>query len=447
MGEECLVVNVWTPNLDDGKRPVLVWLHGSPFNLGTGSGREAANLARRGDVVVVTLNHRLGVLGFLYLEQLVPNRYAGSGVVGMLDIVAALAWVRANIGGFGGDPANVTVSGCSGGGMKTSTLLAMPGAEGLFHKAIVESGPYVRGVDAGRATQFAERFLWELGVKAEDAADLDEAPVGRLIEAQEKVLRDVAADASGAGGVEQDRLKKFLVGVAHGGPLWDIGPVVDGVALPRHPFDPVAPQYSASVPLVIGNNKDESSMWMMMYPSNDVTLADVEAIAAAIRGEKGRDVVALYRRTRPSAGPEDLLDPLISTDAMWLDSVHIAERKAVSGPAPVFMYQFAYESDALDGRLKAGHGMEVAFVFNDVEANRATGTRPERVDVARAMSDAWVAFARQGDPNHPGLPKWTPYMPDDRTTMVFDSPCRVAPDPTELRQGLDALGIEFAKRT
>jgi para-nitrobenzyl esterase len=162
-------------------------------------------------------------------------------------------------------------------------------------------------------------------------------------------------------------------------------------------------------------------------------------------GDRGQAVIDLYRRTG-RGDPQDIVDALISTDHMWMDSVHIAERKVAGGPAPVWMYQFAYRSDAVGGRLRAAHGLEVPFVFNDVERVKTTGTRPERFQVADAMSSAWLAFARHGDPNHPGIPTWTPYSPRDRTTMVFDAPCHVAEDPTELRQGLDALGIEFARQ-
>jgi para-nitrobenzyl esterase len=446
-GEDCLVLNLWTPGLDSERRPVMVWLHGGPFTTGSGSTVNGARLAARGDVVVVSLNHRLGMLGYLYLDRLAPDRYAGSGVVGMLDIVAALEWVRDNVGAFGGDPSNVTIFGCSGGGMKTSTLLAMPAAHGLFHKAIIESGPYVRGVEADRATEVAERVLAELDLTPERLDELADVPLDRLMQVQGTVLRSLEAGVLGTnGGLSEAGPSKFLVGVARGGTLWDLGPVVDGAALPQHPFDPVASPLAADVPLIVGNNKDESSMWLLLYPNLDeVTFDDVLEIARAIRGDRAPELVALYRKTRPSASPTDLLDSLVSTDAMWIDLVHIAERKVAGGPASVFMYQFAHESDVLGGRLKAAHGMEVPFVFDDVEAAAMSGKRPERLEVARVMSQAWVAFARSGDPNHPSLPKWTTYSPGDRSRMIFDTECRLEPDPTELREGLDKLGIVFAR--
>ncbi len=365
----------------------------------------------------------------------------------MLDIVAALEWVHDNVGAFGGDPSNVTIFGCSGGGMKASTLMAMPSAHGLFHKAIIESGPYDRGVEADRATDVAERVLAELGLTPEHLDELGDVRLDRLMQVQTTVLRSLEAEVLGMnGGLSEAGPRNFLVGVARGGTLWDLGPVVDGATLPQHPFDPVASPLAADVPLIIGNNKDESSMWLLMYPNVDeVTLDDLEEVARAIRGNQAPELVALYGKTRPSATPTDLLDSLVSTDAMWLDSIHIAERKFAGGPAPVFMYQFAYESDVLEGRLKAAHGMEVPFVFNNVEDAPMTGTLRERLEVARVMSEAWVTFARTGDPNHPSLPKWTTYSPGDRSTMVFDTRCRLEPDPTELREGLDKLRITFAR--
>jgi para-nitrobenzyl esterase len=423
----------------------MVWLHGSPFNQGTNVGHDGAALARSGDVVVVTPAHRLGVLGFLYLDTVAPDRYPGSGVIGMLDLIASLRWVRDNIENFGGDPSNVTVFGCSGGGMKTSTLLAMPDAKGLFHRAIIESGPYVRAVPADRASDFTDRLLHRLGCDPLNVDALEHASVEQLVEAQEAVLRELEVRTVGDGGLETAGPTRFIAGVSTGGTLWDLGPVVDGVALPQHPFHPEAPPSAADVPLIVGCNRDESALWLMLYPNaNGLSMPELDEIATTIHGDRGRDLMELYRRTRPSAEPQDLLDGLVSTDQMWIDLVHTAERKATGGPAPVFMYQFAYRSDAVNGRLRAAHGLEVPFVFNNVEGSKMTGARSDRFEVANAMSSAWVSFARSGDPNHLGLPEWTPYTPDDRSTMVFDASCHLAADPTELREGLDALGIEFA---
>jgi para-nitrobenzyl esterase len=232
--EDCLVLNVWTSGCDDARRPVMVWIHGGLFTIGSGSAYDGSFLAARGDVVVVTLNHRLGACGYLYLDTLAGGRYDGSGNVGMLDIVRALEWVRDNIGAFGGDPANVTIFGESGGGMKVSALLGMPTAHGLFQKAIVESGPALRVSDADQATEVAERVLDHLGIGTGELDQLPDVAIGRLLAAQS------ALDTGRAG----------LVAASGGRPPPRLGPVLDGVVVPAHPFDPVASPLAGDVPLL-----------------------------------------------------------------------------------------------------------------------------------------------------------------------------------------------------
>jgi para-nitrobenzyl esterase len=426
IGEDCLVLNVWTSGLDDQRRPVMVWLHGGAFMSGSGSKENGGRLAARGDVVIVTLNHRLNAFGFLHLDELAGGRYQNSGIVGMLDIVAALEWVRDNIASFGGDPFNVTIFGCSGGALKVSTLLAMPAAQGLFHRAIMESGPYLQGVERHVASELAERLLRHLGMTPAGLEKLGEIPLTQLLEAQKNAVTEMPA------------------GFNTGWALWTIGPVVGGSPLPQHPFEPSASPISAGVPLVIGHNANEASMALMVtYPRGDPTPDDVERMATDRYGERGAAILELYHRTRPTAANVDLIDALVATDAMWLDSVRIAERQAASRSAPIFFYRFGYQSDAFGGGFRAGHGLEVPFVFDDVEASVLTGTRPERRELARLMSQAWVKFATDGDPNHTGLPKWAPYSETQRSTMIFDAPCCVEDDPTELRRGLDALDVRF----
>jgi para-nitrobenzyl esterase len=443
--EECLALNVWTPGLDDARRSVMVWLHGAPWNSGVGSGHDGAPLAASGDVVVITLNHRLGVLGFLHLDDVAPGEFPNSGVVGMLDVVTALEWVRDHIAAFGGDPGNVMVFGESGGGMKTTTLLAMPDAQGLFHKAAIESGPYLRGVPAERASRFTEQFLAKLELPPADVAQLGTLPVERLIEAQERVLRAVESRAVGGGGLPRADPRRFVVGVANGGTLWDLGPVVGGTALPHHPFDPSAPACSVDVPLIIGNNQDEASIWLMLYPNIDrATMTDFEEIAGAIHGDAAAPVIDLYRRTRPVASAIQLIDGIVSTDTMWIDLAHIAERKAAGFRAPVYMYLFTFDSGVLDGRFRAAHGAEIPYVFDSVTQSAMTGSRPERLNLACAMSTAWVSFARTGDPNHDGIPTWRPYSREHRERMVFDVDIRMEPEPVVFREGMEALGLEFA---
>jgi para-nitrobenzyl esterase len=427
MSEDCLVLDVSTPGLDDERRPVMVWFHGGAFISGSGATDSAARLAATRDVVVVSLNHRLGVAGFLYLDELSLDRYANSGLLGMLDMVAALEWVRDNISSFGGDPSNITIFGCSGGGLKVSTLLAMPSAAGLFHKAIIESGPYIRGVTADQASEFTDRVLRELELASGMLDELHRAPIGRLLDVQIKVLGDLQAES------------------ADDWAMWSLGPVVGGSGLPHHPFEPTSSPLAADVPLIIGLNSDEGSMFLLQRYGSDaeVTVAELHALAKEFHGDRAGNLLDLYARTRPKEPVTVLVEALRANDMMWIDSVRIAERKASGGPASVFMYRFAFQSDVLDGRYRAGHGMEVPFVFNDVQSAPLAGTRPERFEVAEIMSEAWVTFAKGGDPNHSRLPKWAPYTPGDRSTMIFDAPCFVEPDPTELREGLNTLGIRF----
>ena len=426
-GEDCLVLNVWTPGLDDAKRPVMVWLHGGGFTALSGSTVNGKNLAAHHDTVMVSLNHRLNLPGFLYLDEIAPGRYENSGILGMLDIVAALEWVRDNIAAFGGDPSNVTIFGCSGGGLKVSTLLAMPPARGLFHRAIVQAGPYTQAVDPAIASDIAERSLDALGITADTIERLDGVPIDQLLDAQTTALA------------------AFQLGSASGWPLWTVGPVVGGTALPVHPFEPVAPAASADVPLIIGNNKNEAMTAVVgMYASDDeVTDAELERRAVERHGDTGRALVELYRRTRPTTPRAELLEALMASDLMWIDGVRIAERKSAEGPAPVFMYRFDYPSNLLDGRLRSCHSLEVPFVMDVADEAPIAGTSPDRVDAARVISTAWAAFARTGDPNYDGLPTWRPYTAADRSRMLFGVTASVEPDPTEIREGLQTLGLSF----
>jgi para-nitrobenzyl esterase len=349
-------------------------------------------------------------------------------MAGMLDIVLALEWVRDNIAAFGGDPSNVTIFGESGGGAKVSVLMGMPSARGLFHKAIIQSGPALRGVEPGAATQAAERVLAYLDVPPTGLSALDDVPLERILEAQRKLtgsgeILSTLSDPSGG--------------------ARSIGPVRDGLALPGHPFDPAASPFAADIPLIIGTNKDESTLFLAMHPTFGTTTREaVENLAAMLHGDRAIDVLDLYARTGRGSTPDDLLVALVMTDPMWLDSIRLAERKIGGGPAPVFMYHFRYETDVLDGKLKAAHAVEIPFVFDEVHINKLAGTRPERFELARAMSAAWVAFAATGDPNHDVLPRWDAYQPSDRATMVFDTTCQLTMDPmSELRQGFDTLGV------
>jgi para-nitrobenzyl esterase len=419
-GEDCLCLNVWTPAVNDsGKRPVMFWCHGGAFTMGSGSAPfyHGTNLARRGDVVVVTVNHRLGPLGYCYLGDLAGEDYAESGNVGMLDLVAALEWVRDNSAAFGGDPGNVTIFGESGGGAKVSVLMAMPAAAGLFHRAIVQSGPGLRMMAREKATEHAEKLLKALEVSARDMNRLAALPFEQIIEANARVNSNALRGWS---------------------------PVVDGRVLPQHPFDPVAPAISAQVPLIIGTNKDEATLFLLA----DAELATLDeaglhARVAPLAGEATAALIAAYRYAYPQASPGDLFSSLMSDRMMRMHSITLAERKAAAGAAPVFMYLFTWETPILGGRLKACHALEIPFVFNTLErGGRFTGDSPERFALAEQMSEAWLAFARDGVPRYQGLPTWPAYDAETRATMIFDRTCRVENDPGgELRRAWSDIPI------
>jgi para-nitrobenzyl esterase len=390
----------------------MVWLHGRGYTAGAGSESlyHGANLAKRGNIVVVTINHRLNVFGYLHLADIAGEAYAGSGVAGMLDAVLALQWIRANIENFGGDAGNVTIFGQSGGGSKVSTMLAMPSAKGLFHHAIIQSGAGMRSVEAKDATDSAERLLAKLDIKANEIEKLQQLPAEQLLD---------AVSALSAEGV-----------------VMRLSPVVDGHYLPTHPFDPVAAPTAAEVPLMIGCTRDEAATNLAHDPRRRrLTEPELRQRLAPTLGDKLDSVLSVYQRTRPDATPWDLLIA-VQSERTRRASIMLAERKVAGGPAPVFMYLFTYQTDFLGGLHKAGHGMEIPFVFDNTDDVPLVGNRPDKHELAAAVSEAWSAFARSGDPNHPGIPKWGPFTVDNQATMILDVPCRLEIDP--YREELDA---------
>jgi para-nitrobenzyl esterase len=406
--EDCLYLNVWTPAPgDDGKRPVLFWCHGGAFTMGSGSGGfyHGANLARRGDAVVVTVNHRLGPVGYCYLGDLAGEEYATSGNVGMLDLVAALEWVRDNIAAFGGDPGNVTIFGESGGGAKVSILMAMPAAAGLFHRAVVQSGPSLRVSTRARATERAEKFLHALGLSAGQVHQLQDMPIEQLFQANARLNRN---DLAG----------------------WS--PVVDGQVLVNHPFEPAAPAVSAAVPLLIGTNKDEATLFLLADQKLEtLDEAGLDARVQAFAGASTEKLIAAYRQAQPQNSPADLFVSIASDRFMRINSIIQAERKYAQGAAPVFMYLFTWETPVLHGRLKSCHALEIPFVFDNLSrATRFTGGAPECQTIADQMSEAWLAFAHTGQPGS----DWPVYTPEERATKIFDLECRVESDPASAQR-------------
>jgi len=410
MGEDCLVLNVWTPSVSGlARKPVLVQLHGGGFYAGSGNSPQfdGEMLARFGDAVVVTVNHRLGAFGFLNLAELGGERYASSGAVGMLDVVAALRWVRENIAAFGGDPRRVLVFGQSGGGAKTSVLMAMPSARGLFHRAGVMSGSTLRVMPEAAAARTAEAFLDHLGVERGGLQRVHELPFHQLLAAQ------VALEMSDRRLGEAPRV---------------FAPVVDGAAIPRHPFDPEAPAESADVPLLVGTTLDERAYRMADF---EVDEAGLLAWAAKRVGPDAPDVVAMYRDEDPKATPF-LLKARIDTDMTFRRAAHAqADRKAAAGPASVFSYLWSIPSPAWGGRYGACHGVDIGPSLHDIR-HGLNGPAAEQVRLADQLASAWVAFAATGDPSNPHLPAWAPYTTASRTTMVFErsSACTALhPDP------------------
>ena len=416
-GEDCLRVNVWTPGLDATKRPVMVWLHGGGFVAGSGQELRAydgENLARRGDVVVVTLNHRLGALGFLDLSQSKDERFAKSGNVGMLDIVAALEWVRDNIAAFGGNPGCVTVFGQSGGGGKVAALMAMPSASGLFHRAIVESGSIMRVRSPQGAAPLTEQLLKEL--------DLDYA---RLTELQYLPHQQVIAVSARILARQPPRMPDFRRMAEQLG--W--GPVNDGAVLPQHPFDPAAPAISANVPMIVGTNLNEFVHNINKPDGEAMTEDQMLGLVRGIYGDRTPGVVAAFRERTPGATPFDLWSH-IAAAPVRAAAIEQCTRKAAQRAAPAYLYWFAWQTPVLDGRPHAFHCAELPFVFNNAErCETMTGGGPQAIELAHKMSDAWVRFARTGNPNGAGLPNWPSFNTERLPTMVFDNRCEVQDGP------------------
>ena len=408
--EDCLVLNVWTPALDDGrKRPVMVWCHGGGFATGSGSSpiTAGANLARRGDVVVVTINHRLNVLGFTYLGEPGGPEYSASGDVGMLDIVRALEWVRDNIARFGGDPGTVTVFGQSGGGRKVATLLAMPEAKGLFHRAIIESGATLKLVERDQATRVASELMKTLGLDKTQVRDLQMMPLDRVMAAYFETMRRMNVDQMTQG----------------------FSPTVDGKAVPQHPFFPAASTVSPDVPLMLGSTRTEltSSAAAELFSLSDAAMR--KRIGDLI-GAARRPTIDVYSRANPGASPSDLYF-LIASDYRYSGPVMtIADRRAALGKGPVYLYYCRWETPVDGGRLKSPHTIEIPFAFDNIKAaTRLTGGGAEAMALADKVSDAWIAFARTGNPNTPKLPQWTAFNSADRPTMVFNNQSAVENDP------------------
>lgn len=404
--EDCLFLNIWTPALDAGKRPVMVYLHGGAHAHGSGSAPlyDGSHLVRRGDVVVVTLNHRLAALGYAYLAQL--GGPTESGNVGNLDIVLALQWVRDNIAGFGGDPSRVMLFGQSGGGAKVVTLMAMPEARPLFHRAATMSGQHVTAAGPMHATARARAWMARAG--AADVESLATLPVEKLVEAM-----GMSDPLEGKGEIS------FTSTLDHG-------------VLPRHPFVPDAPREAAHIPLIVGNTHDETGFWIGETLRRGDTTWDnlTERVAAQITKDVAPDwVVKRYREIYPQKTPGQILLAASTAGRSWPGHLIQAEERAKIG-APTWMYQLDFPAPEADGILGAFHTLDIPLAFDNSDAKGSrTGDGPEARRLAGRMADSFIAFARTGDPNCTSIPAWPRFDLETRATMLFDTDMRVMNDP------------------
>jgi para-nitrobenzyl esterase len=409
LSEDCLVLNVWTAAAGSAHRPVMVWLHGGGFAVGSGSAPayDGTHLAARGDVVVVTINHRLNVFGHLYLGELGGEAFSQSGNAGMLDVVEALRWVRDNIAVFGGDPGNITIFGESGGAGKVSVVCAMPAAKGLFHKAIMQSGPCLQIADKARGTAIARQLLRDLNLSPRQIGELQSMDAMKLA---------AAADAAEV---------KVVPRVLGFGPMGLI-PLVDGSVIHHHPFDKVAAPESADVPFLVGSTKDEAVLFVGPFPQwGHFTGAEVIDRLRPMAGKRAEDALRLYKKLRPADSLSYLLADAVTDYWMRQAANRVAELKVKQKRAAVYVYVLEWE---IDRDLRSPHGTDVPLVFDNPNASPAIGSAEDARRVADQMSATWVAFAHGGNPNGPKLPDWPAYSLQSRANMAFDSSSRVISD-------------------
>lgn len=426
--EDCLFLNVWTPANDNKKRPVMFYSHGGGFVIGSGgsAGQDGANLARHFDVVVVETNHRLGLMGFLYLDELGGADYEGSGNNGMLDIVEGLKWVNKNIVNFGGDPNNVMIWGESGGGAKTSCLYAMPSAAPYFNKASIESGPGVRMTPKEVAAETTLMLLKELNIEPKDWKKLLDVPAADLLAMQGKLPQIPSF-------VEKNKNLGFMRR-NYGG----FSPVVDGKALPYHPFDPNAPDISKNKPLLVGWNEDEWTFFAWERKETDFVKYDFEALHKRFEptyGANTQKIIDTYRKARPNASAADIYIAISSITMMGLGSIDIAEKKAKQGGAPVYLYNFGYKSEmklpGTDYEMGTPHAMDISFKFNNETAEKPSffgGAKPEKAIASHNFAELWTNFAKTGKPSAQNAPEWKAYNLQERPTMRIDTKLEVIKD-------------------
>ncbi|GAA0547253.1 carboxylesterase/lipase family protein [Rhizomicrobium palustre] len=405
--EDCLYLNVWTPEIGGkAKRAVMFYIHGGAYSGGSGSAAiyDGVNLAKRGDVVVVTINHRLNAFGYLYLAHL-DSRYADSGNVGQLDILLALKWVQENIAAFGGDASRVMVFGQSGGGAKIATMMAMPAAKGLFHRAATMSGQQVTASGPLHAQERTEAFLKTLGITKANLGELKTLPQEKLVAAL-----STKDPIIGSGGVY-------------------FGPVLDMKHLLRHPFYPDAPAQSANIPMMIGNTHDETRAFISDPGVYKLTWEELpERLAKNMRVDILPSVVIeQYKSWFTGISPTDLFFLATTASRSWRAAIIEAEERAKAG-TPAYAYQVDWATP--DERRRAMHTTDIPLVFDNTDKEgAATGNSEHARKMAAMMSETFIAFAKTGSPNNPLIPSWTPYSMAERETMVFDLPPHLEKDP------------------
>jgi para-nitrobenzyl esterase len=423
--EDCLSLNVWTPGVNDGgKRPVIMWCHGGGFSTGSGASpvNDGTRLGLRGDIVTVTTNHRLNVLGYTYLGEALGRNFEQTGALGVLDLVHALKWINSNIERFGGDPGNVTIIGQSGGARKVSALLTMPSAKGLFHRAVVMSGSSIELSDPDRAARVTRELLAQLGLSKPTIADLQAVPVDRLMGAYFATVAKLNAENFGR----------------------TFEPAVDGTAVTQHPFHPSASMVSPDVPVIFSHTSGEATF----RADERLYTLDAAGMRQEIQervGDKADSIIALYRKIYPAATPADLYFLIASDHQYGGAATKAAERRAALGRGPAYLYYWTWESPLEGGKFRAQHTIDIPFAFDTVEASRLTAGVANAQALADQVSEAFIAFFRTGDPNTPKsrLPYWPKFDAVNRPTMVFSATPMLKNDPIrEQRLAMwEAMGL------
>ncbi|MFX1480582.1 MAG: carboxylesterase/lipase family protein [Promethearchaeota archaeon] len=416
--EKCLTLNIWTPGLDDTKRPVLFWIHGGGFSFGSGSLTNGTNLAKFGNVVIISINYRLGIFGYIFIQDELAN-------LGQLDQITALQWIRDNVTFFGGDPNNVTIFGESAGGVAVSSLMAMPAAKGLFKRVISQSGAvHPGGFHPKGGIRGAERIMTELGLKAFDVEALKNVPTQKIVDVQTKM--ELEARAKG---------RTFPYGV-----------FVDGKTLPKHPLEAIRDGFASDLELIVGTNQDEAKLYTALTPPSNIL--DEEGLFKRTHNmirffnqdeSVAQKVIETYKESRKGTlltEPQEILDA-ISTDFRFrVSGIRLAEAQCKHQPN-VFSYLFTYKSPEMGGKLGACHGLEIAFVFGTLGDN-ARGIVPKKSNetdiLSEKMMNSWISFAQNGNPNHDGLPKWNQYELENRSTMFFGTEVKLVDDPFKMER-------------